>query len=93
MSPEVQALLGESGGLPVAANTDDITDANAQALIGLFNEVNDRDGLSFYPDWPTPTFYGDLNSVMQGLVNGTYTPEQAQSELENYYESYVSTVR
>lgn len=93
MSPEVQALLGESGGLPVAANTDDIEDPDAQRLITLFNEVNDRDGLSFYPDWPTPTFYGDLNSVMQGLVNGTYSPEQAQSELENYYESYVADVR
>ena len=93
MSPEVQALLGESGGLPVAANTADVENADAQALIGLFNEVNDRDGLSFYPDWPTPSFYGDLNGVMQGLVNGTFTPEQAQSELENYYESYVSTVR
>ncbi len=93
MSPEVQALLGESGGLPVAANTDDIQNPDAQALIGLFNEVNDRDGLSFYPDWPTPSFYGDLNGVMQGLVNGTFSPEQAQSELESYYESYVSTVR
>lgn len=92
MSPEVQALLGESGGLPVAANTEDITDENAQKLITLFNEVNERDGLSFYPDWPTPTFYGDLNGVMQGLVNGTFSPEQAQSELQNYYESYVSTI-
>lgn len=93
MRPEIQALMGESGGLPVAANTEDIADENAQKLIGLFNEVNDRDGLSFYPDWPTPTFYGDLNSVMQGLVNGSYTPEQAQAELENYYESYVADIR
>ena len=93
MRPEVQALLGESGGLPVAANTADITDPDAQALITLFNEVNDRDGLSFYPDWPTPTFYGDLNSVMQSLVNGTADPAEAQSQLMDYYESYVSTVR
>ncbi len=93
MRPEVQALLGESGGLPVAANTDDIADEDAQALIALFNEVNDRDGLSFYPDWPTPSFYGDLNGVMQGLVNGDFTPAEAQAELEGYYEDYVSTVR
>lgn len=92
MSPEIQALLGESGGLPVAANTADIKDPNAQALIKLFNEVNARDGLSFYPDWPTPTFYGDLNGVMQGLVNGTSSPEQSQAELKKFYESYVSTV-
>ena len=93
MSPEVQTLLGESGGLPVAADTADIANPDAQVLISLFNEVNERDGLSFYPDWPTPSFYGDLNGVLQGLVNGNFTPEQAQSELESYYESYVSTVR
>ncbi|MDN4472215.1 ABC transporter substrate-binding protein [Demequina zhanjiangensis] len=93
MRPEVQALLGESGGLPVAANTDDIADADAQALIGIFNEVNDRDGLSFYPDWPTPDFYGDLNSVMQGLVNGDYDASSAATQLETYYEDYVSNVR
>ncbi len=93
MSPEVQALLGESGGLPVAAATDDIINADAQTLIGLFNEVNARDGLSFYPDWPTPDFYGDLNSVMQGLVNGDYTATTANEQLETYYEDYVSTVR
>ncbi len=93
MRPEVQALLGESGGLPVAADTSDIQDADAQALIELFNEVNDRDGLSFYPDWPTPTFYGDLNSVMQSLVNGDATPEEAQAQLMDYYESYVADLR
>ncbi|PKQ27088.1 MAG: sugar ABC transporter substrate-binding protein [Actinobacteria bacterium HGW-Actinobacteria-4] len=93
MRPEVQALLGESGGLPVAADTSDIQDPDAQALIALFNEVNARDGLAFYPDWPTPSFYGDLNGVLQGLVNGDFTPEQAQAELERYYEAHVAGVR
>lgn len=93
MRPEIQNLLGESGGLPVAANTEDITDPAAQALIGLFNEVNARDGLAFYPDWPTPDFYGDLNGVLQGLVNGDFTPSEAQAELEDYYESYVADLR
>lgn len=93
MRPEIQALLGDSGGLPVAANPEDIADEDAQALIELFNEVNERDGLAFYPDWPTPDFYGDLNGVLQGLVNGTTTPEQAQSQLEGYYEDYVADIR
>ncbi|WP_084130555.1 extracellular solute-binding protein [Demequina sp. NBRC 110055] len=93
MRPEVQALLGESGGLPVAANTEDITDEDAQQLIGLFNEVNERDGLAFYPDWPTPDFYGDLNAVLQGLVNGDYNAAEAQAQLEEYYESYVADLR
>lgn len=93
MRPEVQALLGESGGLPVAANTEDINDENAQVLIGLFNEVNERDGISFYPDWPTPDFYGDLNAVLQGLINDDYTPSEANAQLEEYYESYVADFR
>lgn len=93
MRPEVQALMGDSGGLPVAADPDDISDADAQALIALFNEVNERDGLSFYPDWPTPNFYGDLNGVLQGLVNGTVSPDQALSQLEGYYEDYVAGIR
>ncbi|WNM24741.1 extracellular solute-binding protein [Demequina capsici] len=93
MSPEVQNLLGDSGGLPVAADASQITDPDAQTLISLFNEVNDKDGLSFYPDWPTPDFYGDLNSVMQGLVNGTYDATSANAQLGTYYEDYVSTVQ
>jgi raffinose/stachyose/melibiose transport system substrate-binding protein len=93
MRPEVQNLLGESGGLPVAAETADITDEDAKALIELFDEVNARDGLAFYPDWPTPDFYGDLNGVLQGLVNGDFTPEQAQTELEGYYEDFVADLR
>lgn len=93
MRPEVQALLGESGGLPVAADTEAIEDEDAQRLIELFNEVNERDGLAFYPDWPTPDFYGDLNGVLQGLVNGDFTPEQAQTELQGYYEDYVANLR
>lgn len=93
MRPEIQALLGDSGGLPVAADPADITDEDAQALIELFNEVNERDGLSFYPDWPTPNFYGDLNGVLQGLVNGDFTAEEAQAELESYYEDHVADIR
>lgn len=92
MRPEIQAIIGNQGGLPVAANVADVTDPDAQALIALFNEVNNRDGLAFYPDWPTPTFYGDLNAALQGLVNGTLTPAATQKQLGDDYTSYVSTL-
>ncbi|WP_062389593.1 ABC transporter substrate-binding protein [Demequina iriomotensis] len=93
MRPEVQNLLGESGGLPVAADTESITDEDAKVLIDLFNQVNADDGLSFYPDWPTPTFYGDLNSVMQSIVNGDVDGAGANDQLMDYYESYVADLR
>src|SRR5829696_4518278 len=52
MRPEIQALIGNNGGLPVAADEADITDPKSLELIQAFNAVNEKDGLSFYPDWP-----------------------------------------
>lgn len=93
MRPEIQAVLGNAGGLPVAANPDDITDPDAQALIELFNTVLDRDGLAFYPDWPTATFYDDLNAGMQGLINGSLTVEQTASQLQSDYDDGTEQYR
>jgi raffinose/stachyose/melibiose transport system substrate-binding protein len=93
MRPEIQAILGNAGGLPVAANAADITDPNAQALISLFNKVLDRDGLAFYPDWPTSTFYDDLNAGMQGLINGSLTVEQTEQQLQSDYDSGTEQYR
>ena len=93
MRPEIQAILGNAGGLPVAADPADITDENAQALIELFNEVLDRDGLAFYPDWPTATFYDDLNAGLQGLINGSLTPEQTAEQLQADYDAGTEQFR
>lgn len=93
MRPEIQAILGNAGGLPVAADPADITDENAQALIELFNKVLDRDGLAFYPDWPTSTFYDDLNAGMQGLINGSLTLEQTAAQLQSDYDSGTEQFR
>ncbi|HYD10597.1 MAG TPA: extracellular solute-binding protein, partial [Acidimicrobiales bacterium] len=93
MRPEIQAVLGNAGGLPVAADPADITDADAQALIELFNTVLDRDGLAFYPDWPTSTFYDDLNAGMQGLINGSLSVEQTASQLQSDYDDGTEQYR
>lgn len=93
MRPEIQALIGNNGGLPVAANVDDITDAKSQELIEGFNAVNELDGLSFYPDWPTPTFYDRIVAELQELVNKTKTPEQVLTSLGEEYDSFASDFR
>ncbi|MFD2355703.1 extracellular solute-binding protein [Nonomuraea ferruginea] len=51
MSKDVQNLLGNSGGVPVAADPAAITDAKSKELIESFNTLTARDGLAFYPDW------------------------------------------
>jgi raffinose/stachyose/melibiose transport system substrate-binding protein len=93
MRPEIQALIGNNGGLPVAANVEDITDAKSQELISAFNAVNDKDGLSFYPDWPTPTFYDEIVAQLQELVNRTKTPDEVLDSLGDAYDSYAADFR
>ena len=93
MRPEIQAVLGNAGGLPVAANAEDITDPDAQALIELFNTVLERDGLAFYPDWPTATFYDDLNAGMQGLINGSLTVQDTATQLQSDYDAGTEQYR
>jgi raffinose/stachyose/melibiose transport system substrate-binding protein len=93
MRPEIQALIGNNGGLPVAANVEDITDAKSQELIAAFNAINEKDGLSFYPDWPTPTFYDEIVAQLQELVNRTKTPDEVLDALGDSYDSYAADFR
>jgi len=93
MRPEIQALIGNNGGLPVAANVEDITDEKSQELIAGFNAINEKDGLSFYPDWPTPTFYDTIVAELQELVNGTKDSKTVLTDLGDEYESYAADFR
>lgn len=92
MRPEIQALLGNNGGVPVAADEADITEEKSKELIANFNALNEMDGISFYPDWPTPTFYDELNAGLQELVNGTKSPAEVQEQLGEQYQSGVDDI-
>ena len=92
MSPEIQALIGNNGGLPVAADAADITDEKSQELIANFNTLTEQDGLSFYPDWPTATFYDQLNAALQELVNGTKSPKEVLAQLGEQYDEGVAEI-
>ncbi|RFA22682.1 ABC transporter substrate-binding protein [Subtercola boreus] len=92
MSAPIQALIGNNGGIPVAANSADITDPKSKELIDNFNTLTARDGLAFYPDWPTPTFYDELNAGLQELVNGTKNPDDFLTQIGGQYQSGVDTI-
>ncbi|TQL47177.1 carbohydrate ABC transporter substrate-binding protein (CUT1 family) [Homoserinimonas aerilata] len=92
MRPEIQALIGNNGGVPVAADEADITDPKSQELIAAFNELTDKDGIAFYPDWPTPTFYDQLNAGLQELINDTKSPKDVQTQLGEQYQSGVDDI-
>ncbi|WP_396644304.1 ABC transporter substrate-binding protein [Microbacterium sp.] len=93
MSPEIQAIIGNNGGVPVAADTADITDAKSKELIDTFNGILDEDGLSFYPDWPAPGFYDVLVQELQGLVTGSQDAATTNANLGEKYDEGTADFR
>ncbi|PCE14437.1 sugar ABC transporter substrate-binding protein [Microbacterium sp. SZ1] len=93
MRPEIQAIIGNNGGLPVAADTADITDEKSAALIETFNGVLDADGLSFYPDWPAPGFYDVIVQELQGLITGSQDAETTDKNLGEQYDEGTAEFR
>ncbi|MFJ9536516.1 ABC transporter substrate-binding protein [Streptomyces sp. NPDC101225] len=89
MSKKIQNLLGNKGGIPVAADTAAITDPKSKELISHFNTVSDRDGLAFYPDWPVNGFYDVLVSETQKLMTGSEKPDAYLDALQQAYDKGV----
>lgn len=89
LSKEVQDLMGNSGGIPVAADASSITDEKTQTLIGQFNDLVKNDALAFYPDWPTATLYDELNASLQELVNGTKDVQETIDQIHSDYDKGV----
>ncbi|ELP68812.1 extracellular solute-binding protein [Streptomyces turgidiscabies] len=89
MSKKIQNLLGNKGGVPVAADPAAITDPQAKSLIADFNTLSDRDGLAFYPDWPVPGFYDVLVSEAQKLITGSAQPDAVLDSLQEAYDKGV----
>ncbi|WP_420366561.1 extracellular solute-binding protein [Curtobacterium sp. L3-7] len=92
LRPEIQAIIGNNGGVPVAADESDITDPKSKELIANFNTLTERDGLAYYPDWPTSTFYDQLNAGLQSVVNGSSSPSKVDDELGQQYADGVKAV-
>lgn len=92
MSKANQTLLGNSGGIPVAADPSSITDEKSKTLIENYETLVDRDGLAYYPDWPVPGYYDVLVSGTQKLINGTATPDQVLDEFAGPYEENLANV-
>jgi raffinose/stachyose/melibiose transport system substrate-binding protein len=87
-----QNLLGNSGGIPVAADPSAITDAKSTTLIDNYQTLVDRDGLAYYPDWPVPGYYDVLVSATQKLINGSASPDEVLDELAGPYEENLANV-
>ncbi len=77
--------------MPVSASTAGVTNPLNQQLIQNFQTLAKNNGLAYYPDWPTPTFYNALLQQTQNLMNGA-SPSQVLGTLQSTYDQYVSTI-
>lgn len=86
LRPEVQNVLAEKGGLPVAGDASVISDERTKELTENFQAILDEDGLAFYPDWPVPGYYDVVVSQLQSLINQSKTPSEVLDGLQTPYE-------
>jgi raffinose/stachyose/melibiose transport system substrate-binding protein len=86
LSKKIQNLLGNKGGVPVAADAAAVTDPRSKQLITHFDTLSARDGLAFYPDWPVPGFYDVLVSETQKLITGSTEPDAYLDALQKAYD-------
>jgi raffinose/stachyose/melibiose transport system substrate-binding protein len=87
LSKPIQTLMGNDGGLPINADTSQITDPQTQQFNKLFSQLVASDGIGYYPDWPVAGYYQDLVSATQELMNGTKTPSQFLDEIAAPYNA------
>jgi raffinose/stachyose/melibiose transport system substrate-binding protein len=85
LRPAIQDTLANKGAVPVNAKPSQVTGEKAKTLISDYNTLIGRDGLGFYPDWPTPSFYNTVLAETQDLMNGT-RPDTVLTALQNAYD-------
>lgn len=90
LKPEIQNLLGNSGGIPVAGDPAQITDPKSKELIANFDAISAQDGLAFYPDWPAPGYYDTLVAGVQELINGSKSPTEVLDEIAKPYNDNLA---
>jgi raffinose/stachyose/melibiose transport system substrate-binding protein len=86
LSPEVQNLIGQKGGLPLAGDTSTIDDEITRTFTERFDELVADDAMTFYPDYPVPGFLDFIQNHMQSMSNGNETADEYLDALQEFYD-------
>lgn len=89
LSPEVQNLLGNAGGIPVAADLNKITDRKSQEMIKEYTVYSKKNRMSYYPDYAASNLTDAIPSEFQKLVNGTDSPTNVLKSIHKDYDTGV----
>ncbi|SDD44578.1 ABC transporter substrate-binding protein [Auraticoccus monumenti] len=86
LSPEVQNLIGDKGGLPLAGDSSQISDDLTREYTERFDQLVADDVLSFYPDYPVAGFLDFIQSHMQSIANGNESSDEYLAALQQFYD-------
>jgi len=92
LRPDVESALANHGAVPVSTSTSGVTGAQNIQLIQNFQTLASSNGLAYYPDWPTPSFYNTLLAQTQDLMNGA-SAGSVLGTLQTTYDQYTSSLR
>jgi raffinose/stachyose/melibiose transport system substrate-binding protein len=92
MQKDIQNLLANNGGVPVAGDPAGVTDPKNKKLIENYQTLANGDGLGFYPDWPAPGYYDVMVAGTQKLINGTASPSSVLDGLAKPYNENLSNI-
>lgn len=93
LAKKSQTLMANSGGIPINADLEQITDPKIKELNANFATIVKNDGLAFYPDWPVPGYMDTLSAGLQELIGGTMTPQQFNDSIAGPYNEYKATLK
>ncbi len=57
-------------------------------ILNSYEKVNSNNGIGYFIDWITPSFYDTSSSAVQTLMSGDSTPEEFVKALQEDYNSY-----
>lgn len=88
LRPEVQNLIAETGGLPIASDADASVSAAGALELGLWAELANakEGGLAWYPDWPVAGLFDVQVAQVADLIQGKVEPKQAVENLKTAYD-------
>jgi raffinose/stachyose/melibiose transport system substrate-binding protein len=92
LSEEVQNLIGQNGGLPLAGDTSTIEDDLTREFTERFDELVDVDAFTFYPDYPVPGFLDFIQNNMQAMSNKNKTADEYLQDLQTFYDDGAAAV-
>jgi raffinose/stachyose/melibiose transport system substrate-binding protein len=92
MKKDIQNLLANNGGVPVAGDPAGVTDPKNKKLIQNYQTLANNDGLGYYPDWPAPGYYDVLVAGTQKLINGTASPSSVLDGFAKPYNENLSNI-